>query len=114
MTTLSEQTLTGFYARGSSGSTLKVTSSAAAIGLILMANQGWGIAALPGKRVSVAKTINPGPQTIGTGAEIVSLRITEQDLAAQLSRVFRTLSAEQVELDADASRILHQNLWSLY
>ena len=40
--------------------------------------------------------------------EIVSLGIIQQ-----LSRISRVLSTEQVDLDADESRILHQNLWSL-
>ena len=108
MTTLSEQTFNqeaAFDAQGSSGSTLKATS--AAIGLFLLAHQvSSGVAAVE-KRVF-------GKETIGTGTEIVSLRITPQDLLAQLSRVFRALSTEQVDLDADASRILRQNLWSLY
>lgn len=109
MTTLSEQTFNqeaAFDARGSSGSTLQGTS--AAIGLLLMMYQvGSGLSAASEQRVF-------GKETIGTGTEIVSLRITPQDLLVQLSRVFRTLSTEQVDLDAEASRILRQNLWSLY
>jgi hypothetical protein len=109
MTTLSEQTLNqdaALEARGSSGSTLKATS--AAIGFLLMAHQvSSGLMASSEKHVM-------GPETLGTGTEIVSLRITAQDLLTQLSRVFRTLSTEQVDLDAEASRILHRNLWALY
>jgi hypothetical protein len=109
MTTLSEQTLNqdvALDARGSSGSTLKATS--AAIGFLLMAHQiSSGLVGASERRVFV-------PETAGTGTEIVSLRITAQDLLAQLSRVFRTLSAEQVDLDAEASRMLRKNLWSLY
>jgi len=109
MTTVSEQTLNqhaALDARGSSGSTLKTTS--AAIGLLMLTHQASsGFTAAPEKRVFRGGTI-------GTGTEIVSLRITQQDLLAQLSRVYRALSTEQVDLDAEASRILYQNLWSLY
>jgi|SRR3990172_1174576 len=109
MTTLSDLTLrqeAALDARGSSGSTLKATS--AAIGLLLMANQASsGFAATPDRRLL-------GGETRGTGTEVVSLRITRQDLLAQLSRVYSALSTEQVDLDAEASRILYQNLWSLY
>ena len=109
MTTLSDLTAhqqAALEARGSSGSTLKATS--AAIGLLLLTHQpSSGLAAAADKRMLAG-------ETLGTGTEIVSLRITQQDLLAQLSRVFRTLSTEQVDLDAEASRILYQNLWSLY
>jgi hypothetical protein len=109
MTTLSDETLrrqVGLEARGTSGSTLKATSTA--LGLLLLTLQaGSGLAASPEKRVF-------GGETVGTGTEIVSLRITQQDLVAQLSRVYRALSSQQVELDAEASRVLYQNLWSLY
>jgi hypothetical protein len=108
-TTLADDTFrqeASLDARGTSGSTLKATS--VALGLLLLAYQ-----ANPAVAGEPARYAFPG-QTAGTGTEIVSLRITENDLLSQLARVYQTLSREQVDLDADATRVLYENLWSLY
>lgn len=109
MTTLSDETVrrqASLEARGTSGSTLKITS--AALSLLFLAHQsGLGTSSASGKSIIT-------DETVGTATAIVSLRITDQDLLAQLSRVYRVLSSEQVDLDVESSRILYQNLWSLY
>jgi hypothetical protein len=108
MTTLTDQALrqhASLEARGSSGSTLKAS---AALTLWLLAQQGYTAHAAPADKHVFSH------ETMGTGTAIVSLRITEQDVLAQLARVYRTLSSEQMDLDADARRVLYANLWSLY
>ena len=92
--------------RGSSGSALRATS--AALALFVLSQQPSSCTAAALEKGAF------GTGTIGTGTEVVSLRITQQDLLIQLSRVYQTLSAEQHDLDAEASRILYKNLSSLY
>jgi hypothetical protein len=108
MTTLVDQSLRDEAvreARGSSGLTLR---TAGALSLILLTQQ-----AHPDLVAALNKHLFAG-ETKGTGTAIVSLRITEQDVLAQLARVYRELSREQVDLDAETRRILYANLWSLY
>lgn len=92
-------------ARSSSGSTVKIGSTALAF--FLMVHQPWVLAPPTDRQVTVI-------ETNGTATEAFSLQITQEDLVFQLARVHRVLTNEQVELDEESSRILYKNLWALY
>jgi hypothetical protein len=79
-----------------------------ALSLLLLLSQPttWP-AAITGRRFA------PGG-TIGTAAEVLSLRITEADLFFQISRIYDDLLKNQIDLDIEAKRALLSNLWDLY
>lgn len=55
-----------------------------------------------------------GLRTIGSGAEILSLRITDADMFNQINRVYDELLTHQVDLDMDVKRTIYGQLWDLY
>jgi hypothetical protein len=94
-----------FEARGTSGSALAKTTALSV--LLLFSQPGPALAAVTERRFWRTGTI-------GTGAEILSLMITEADLFGQISRVYDELLRDQLELDLDVRRVLYGELWSLY
>jgi hypothetical protein len=79
-----------------------------ALSLLLLLSQPitWPIA-ITGRRFASGGTI-------GTAAEVFSLRITEADLFFQINRIYDDLLNNQVDLDPEAKRALYSNLWELY
>jgi hypothetical protein len=102
---LSEHRRAELEAYSTSGSAVGKTI---ALSLLLLFSQPttWPTA-ITGRRFA------PGG-TIGTGAEVLSLRITEADLFLQINRIYDELLKNQIDLDLEAKRALYSNLWDLY
>jgi len=93
-------------ARGTIGATVRKATTA--LGLLFLVSQpSPSLAALPERRFL-------GTRTLGTGAEILCLKISEADLFFQINRIYDELHRGQVDLDADSRQTLYENLWSLY